>query len=83
MMEENYIFDTGSRRCTLETYEIEVVAVNPAGSSLPAEVSVTLTPILDLTNVVDSLQYSLTIDSGQVQLNVSFEVSSQSSLFTV
>ena len=60
----------------LTLYLIRVVAVNPAGSSLPAEVSVTLSPVLDLSSVMDSLEYSLTRDSSsQVQLNVSFQVS--------
>ena len=76
VLEENYVFDAGSGRCTPNTYLIRVVAVNPAGSSLPAEVSVTLPPVLDLSSVMDSLEYSLTRDSsGQVQLNVLFQVS--------
>ena len=84
VMEENYVFDTGSRRCTLETFKIEVAAVNPAGSSQPAEVSVTLPPLLDLSSVMDSLEYSLTRNSpGVVQLNVSFQVSSHFVLSTV
>ena len=84
VVEKNYLFDTGSRRCALETYEIEVVAVNPAGSSLPAEMSVNLPPLLDLSSVADSLEYSLTRNSpGIVQLNVSFQVSSHFTLSTV
>ena len=73
VMEENYLFDTGSKRCTLETYKILVVAVNPAGSSPPALDSATLPPLLVLSNVLDSLEYFLTSDSpGVVLLNVSF-----------
>ena len=84
VLEENYVFDAGSGRCTPDTYLIQVVAVNPAGSSLPAEVSVTLPPLLDLSSVMDSLKYSLTRDSpGVVQLNVSFQVSSHFALSTV
>ena len=83
VMEENYIFDTGSRRCALETFKIVVAAVNPAGSSFPAEVSVILPPLLDLSSVSDSLEYSLTRNSpGIVQLNVSFQVSSHFTLST-
>ena len=87
VMEQHYVFNTGSGRCTPETYQVEVVAMNPAGSSNPAEVSVTLPPVLDLSPVMDSLKYSLTRDSpGIVQLNVSFQVSSHFALsiyFTV
>ena len=84
VVEENYLFDTGSRRCALETFKIEVATVNPAGSSQPAEVSVTLPPLLDLSSVMDSLEYSLTGNSpGIVQLNVSFQVSSHVELSTV
>ena len=84
VVEENYLFDTGSRRCTLKTFKIEVAAVNPAGSSLPAEVSVILPPLLDLSSVSDSLEYSLTRNSpGIVQLNISFQVSSHFVLSTV
>ena len=84
VMEENYIiFDTGSRRCALETFKIVVVAVNPAGSSPPAEVSVTLPPLLDLSSVMNSLEYSLTRNSPGVVLNVSFQVSSLFPLSTV
>ena len=35
--EEHYVFDAGSGRRAPDTYLIEVEAVNPAGSSLPAE----------------------------------------------
>ena len=81
VMEQYYVFNTGSGRCTPETYQIEVVAMNPAGSSLPAEVSVTLSPVLDLSSVMNSLEYSLTRDSpGIVQLNVSFQVSNHFTL---
>ena len=87
VMEENYVFNTGSERCMPDTYLIQVIAVNPAGSSLPAEMSVTLSPVLDLSSVMDSLKYSLTRDlPSKVQLNVSFEVSSHFALsvyFTV
>ena len=84
VLEENYVFNAGSGRCTPNTYLIRVVAVNPAGSSLPAKVSVTLPPVLDLSSVMDSLGYSFTRDSpGIVQLNVSFEVSSQFALSTI
>ena len=84
VLEDNYVFDAGSGRCTPNTYLIQVVAVNPAGSSLPAEVSVTLSPVLDLSSVMDSLEYSFTRDSpGIVLLNVSFEVSSQFALSTI
>ena len=83
VMEENYVFDAGSDRCTPETYLIQVVAVNPAGSSDPTEVSVTLRPLLDLSSVVDSLDYSLTRKSSdKILLNVSFEVSSHYALST-
>ena len=67
VLEDNYVFDAGSGRCTPNTYLIQVVAVNPAGSSLPAEVSVTLSPVLDLSSVMDSLKYSLTRDSPGTQ----------------
>ena len=84
VLEENYVFDAGSGRCTPDTCLIRVVAVNPAGSSLPAEMSVTLPPLLDLSSVMDSLEYSLTRDlPGKVLLNVSFEVSGHVSLSTV
>ena len=84
VLEENYVFDAGSGRCTPDTYLIRVVAVNPAGSSHSAEVSVTLPPVLDLSSVMDSLEYLLTRDSsGQVQLNVSFQVSHHSALSIV
>ena len=61
-----------------------MAAVNPAGSSFPAKVSVILPPLLDLSSVADSLEYSLTRNSpGIVQLNVSFQVSSHVALSTV
>ena len=57
---------------------IRVVAVNPAGSSLPAEVSVTLPPLPDISQVnMVSLEYSLSRGvqlQGRIQLTVTLEV---------
>ena len=39
VIEEYYIFNAGSSMCATDTYLIQVVAVNPAGRSLPAEIS--------------------------------------------
>ena len=82
VLEENYVFDAaagnGRPRCTPNTYLIRVVAVNPAGSSLPAEVSVTLPPLPGISQVnMVSLEYSLRRGvqlHGRIQLTVTLEV---------
>ena len=80
VLEENYVFDAGNGRprCTPDTYLIQVVAVNPAGSSFPAEVSVTLPPLPGISQVnMVSLEYSLSRGvqlQGRIQLTVTLEV---------
>ena len=77
VMEEHYVFDAGSSKCVLDTYLIQVVAVNPAGSSLLSEDFANFPPLPNVSLVMDSLEYSLRRGvqlHGRIQLTVTIEV---------
>ena len=76
VIEEHYVFNAGSM-CAFDTYLIQVVAVNPAGRSLPAEISASFAPLPNVSLVMDSLEYSLSRGvqlQGRIQLTVTLEV---------
>ena len=77
VIKENYVFNAGSSMRATDTYIIQVVAVNPAGKSLPAEILSSFAPLPNASLVMDSLEYSLSRGvqlQGRIQLTVTLEV---------
>ena len=73
IQDQHYIFNPDAIT-SCDAYRIEVVASNLAGSGPPSEISVTLPSPPDISQAVDSLEYSLAVTSTGIQLTVTFMV---------